>query len=300
MKKAVILAAGRGTRMKSDSFKVMHEVGGRPMILGLLETLLSLSCDEVIVVVSPEMQKLEAVLSPARIAVQSSPLGTGHAVLAAKDQIGVFEGTCFILFGDTPLLTKETLEKGENLLNTGKDVAVIGFEPENAGRYGRLVVDKDGLEAIIEYKDATEAQRAIRLCNSGAMCVSGKHLIRLLSQVQNKNAAGEYYLTDIVQIAKKEGLSVGYVIADAREVSGVNSRSELAAAEKVFQDRKRAEFMEKGVSLLDPQTAYFSYDTQIENDVVIEPCVYCAKGVRIKKGARIPAFSRLENEEVTE
>ena len=298
MKKAIILAAGRGTRMKSDSFKVMHEIGGRPMIAGIIDTLTQMQLDELAVVVSRDMAVVQKVVEPHRTFIQENALGTAHAALAAADMIAPFDGTCFVLFGDHPLFTKETLEKTQKACEDGCDVVVIGFEPDDAARYGRLIVDELGLEAIVEYKDATPEQRAIRLCNSGVMCVNGRHLLKLLQQVKNDNASGEFYLTDIVALAKKQGLKTGYILGDKEEVAGVNSRQELAAAEYVFQNRKRREMMANGVTLLDPATVYFSFDTQVEQDVVIEPCVFLGTGVYVEKGARIAAFSRIENKRV--
>lgn len=298
MKKAIILAAGRGTRMKSDSFKVMHEIGGRPMIAGIIDTLRQMQLDEVAAVVSKDMDIVQKTVAPHRTFVQENALGTAHAALAAADMIAPFDGTCFVLFGDHPLLTPETLAKTQKACEDGCDVVVIGFEPDDPARYGRLIVDAQGLEAIVEYKDATPEQRQIRLCNSGAMCVNGQHLLHLLRQVKNENAAGEFYLTDIVAIAQRHGLKTGYILGDKEEVAGVNSRLELAAAERVFQNRMRRKMMENGVTLLDPSTTYFSFDTQIEQDVVIEPCVFLGTGVYVEKGARILAFSRIENKRV--
>ena len=223
MKKAIILAAGRGTRMKSDSFKVMHEIGGRPMIAGIIDTLRQMQLDEVAAVVSKDMDIVQKTVAPHRTFVQENALGTAHAALAAADMIAPFDGTCFVLFGDHPLLTPETLAKTQKACEDGCDVVVIGFEPDDPARYGRLIVDAQGLEAIVEYKDATPEQRQIRLCNSGAMCVNGQHLLHLLRQVKNENAAGEFYLTDIVAIAQRHGLKTGYILGDKEEVAGVNS-----------------------------------------------------------------------------
>ncbi len=298
MKKAIVLAAGKGTRMKSDSFKVMHKIGGCPMIKGILNTLDQMQLDEIAVVVADKMDVVKECVFPHKTFIQQEALGTAHAVLSAERMLSPFQGSCFILFGDHPLFTKETLEKTQSLCEEGKDVVVIGFEPDDPARYGRLIVDGDGLEAIIEYKDASEEQRKIKLCNSGVMCVNGKYLLELLKQVKNENASGEYYLTDIVGIAKRQGLKTGYILGDKEEVAGVNSRQELAQAEAVFQKRMRQRFLEGGVTLIDPLTTYFSFDTQIENDVVIEPCVFLGLSVYIEKGAHIPAFSRIERERV--
>lgn len=298
MKKAIVLAAGKGSRMKSDSFKVLHEVGGRPMISGLLDTLSNQGFEQVVVVLAPDMTAVEKVVHPYEIAIQDKPLGTAHAVLAAENKIGTFEGACYILFGDQPLYTADTFERMQAEYEKGRDIVVVGFEPDDPARYGRLIVDENGLEAIVEFKDATWEQRAIGLCNSGIMCVNGTKLFTLLKQIRNENAAQEYYLTDIIKLAKEAEMNVGYIVVNQKEASGVNSRIDLAIAEKIFQERMRQKVLANGVTLLDPETTYFSFDTQIENDVIIEPCVFIGPGVKIKKGARIPSFSRLCNQTV--
>ena len=298
MKKAIVLAAGNGVRMNSNIFKVMHEIGGRPIIKEILYTLEQMKLDEIAFVISKEMSVIQEAVKPYKTFIQEQALGTAHATLAAADMIAPFDGTCFILFGDHPLFTKETLEKTQKVCEEGTDVVVIGFEPDNPGCYGRLLINDGELNAIVEFKDATMEQRRIRLCNSGVMCVNGRVLLELLKQVKNQTASGEFYLTDIVGIAKKKGLKVGYILGDKEEVAGINSRKELAEAEKVFQKRKRLFFMERGVTLKDPETTYFSFDTQIEKDVVVEPCVFFGTGVYVEKGALIPAFSRLKDKRV--
>ena len=298
MKKAIILAAGKGTRMRSDTFKVLHTIGNRPMISHLLDTLQKVQIDEMVVVLAPKMDAVQKQIAPTPFVIQKQALGTAHAVLAAADYIRPFDGACLVLFGDHPLFYPETFQKMLSKCESGTDVVVLGFTPADPARYGRLIMGKKGLDAIVEYKDATAKQRAIGLCNSGAMCINGRHLYDLLTKVDNDNVAGEYYLTDIVKIAKKKGLKVDIEMADEQEVAGVNCRSELAAAEAVFQRRMRQKAMENGVTLQDPDTVYFSYDTQIESDVVIEPCVYFGPKVHVLKGTRVKAFSRLENKKV--
>ena len=295
MKKAVILAAGKGTRMKSDIFKVLHQIGNRSMISHLLDTLTKIQVDETVVVLGPQMEAVQKEISPLPFVIQQQALGTAHATLAAKDYIQSFEGACLILFGDHPLFYPETFQKMLEKCGQGTDVVVLGFTPKNPARYGRLIMGKDGLDAIVEYKDATPEQRAIGLCNSGAMCVNGRYLYELLAKIGNNNAAGEYYLTDIVKIAKENGLKVDVEIAEEEEVLGVNSRQELTNAEAVFQKRMRQKAFEAGVSMQDANTVYFSYDTTFENDVFIEPCVYFGPKVHLQKGVRVPAFTRVEN-----
>lgn len=297
MKKAVILAAGKGTRMLSDKFKVLHTIANRSMIGHILDTLKKIDTDKTVVVLSPDMAAVEKEIHPTPFVFQKEALGTANAALAAKDYIKPFDGACLILFGDHPLFYPETFQKMLDKCESGVDVVVLGFKPKDPARYGRLIMDDDGLKAIVEYKDATDEQRAIGLCNSGAMCVNGRHLYNLLCQVDNQNAAKEYYLTDIVKIAKAQHLKVDVQIAeDEYEVAGINSREQQAQAEAIFQKHMRQKALNSGVTLQDAETVYFSYDTTFENDVFIEPCVYFGLNVHIKKGARVKAFTRAENQ----
>lgn len=296
MNKAIILAAGKGTRMLSDNFKVLHTIGNRSMIGHILDSLKKVHIDETRVVLAPNMQEVETEIAPTPFVIQEQALGTGNAVLAAKEILSPFDGCCLVLFGDHPLFYPQTFQKMIDKYNTGTDVVVLGFTPKDNARYGRLIMGQDGLEAIIEYKDATEEQRAVRLCNSGAMCINGKYILELLEKIDNNNAAKEYYLTDIVKIARQAGLKVDVEYAtDENEVAGVNSRAEQAMAENIFQQRMREKALQNGVTLQDKNTTYFSYDTTFENDIVIEPCVYFGPKVHIEKGAKVKAFSRIEN-----
>ena len=249
MRKAVILAAGKGTRMKSDLFKVLHTIGNRPMISHLSDTLKKVQINETVVVLAPEMDAVQKEIAPLPFVIQQQALGTAHAVLAAKDYIQPFDGACLILFGDHPLFYPETFQKMLEKCEQGTDVVVLGFRPKDPARYGRLIMGENGLDAIIEYKDATEEQRTINLCNSGAMCINGRYLYDLLTKIDNHNAAEEYYLTDIVKIAKKQGLTINVEIANEGEVLGVNSRQEQANAEAEFQKRMRQKALEAGVSM---------------------------------------------------
>ena len=293
MRKAIILAAGKGTRMKSDTFKVLHPIGNRSMIGHLLDTLKQVQVDETVVVLAPDMDAVKREIAPIPFVIQKEALGTAHAVLAAKDYIQPFDGACLVLFGDHPLFYPETFQKMLDKCENGADVVVLGFTPADPARYGRLIMGADGLDAIVEYKDATDEQRKIGLCNSGAMCINGRCLYDLLKQIDNNNVAKEYYLPDIVKVAKKQGLKVDVGMADAEEVAGANSRHELSLVEAVFQKRMRQKAFESGVTMQDPNSVYFSYDTTFENDIFIEPGVYFGPGVHIKKGARIPAFTRI-------
>lgn len=236
--KAIILAAGQGTRMKSDLPKALHPICGRPMISILLDTVRQEQVDEVVVVVGPHMEAISEAVTPYPTVVQEQRLGTAHAVLTAESALQPFDGFVFVLYGDTVLIKPETLNRMIQEYQSGSDVVVVGFTPADARRYGRLIVGSDGLEAIVEYKDATDAQRAIRLCNSGVMGISGRHILSLLKQVKNNNAAGEYYLTDVVQIARSQGLKCSVVIGDVEELHGVNTPEELETAQEIYARRQ--------------------------------------------------------------
>lgn len=294
---AVILAAGKGTRMRSDRHKVLHPIGGQPMIHHLLDTLAELGAAREVLVIGDRRDQLEAALEgrDVAIAIQEPQLGTGHAVQAARDSLAGFDGTLLVLYGDVPLVSGATMQALIDARAAGPDVVVLGFRPPDPGQYGRLVVNAAGhLDAIVEYKDASEDERAIGLCNSGMMAADAALLFDLLDQVGNDNAAGEYYLTDIVAIARARGLDVGVVEADAQELTGVNSRADLAVLEAIFQTRMRAAAMVAGVTLIDPTTVYFAHDTALGRDVVIEPNVVFGPGVSVADGAVIRAFSHLE------
>ncbi|MBR9825588.1 MAG: bifunctional UDP-N-acetylglucosamine diphosphorylase/glucosamine-1-phosphate N-acetyltransferase GlmU [Alphaproteobacteria bacterium] len=294
---AIILAAGQGTRMKSKTVKVLHSVGGRPMLDWTHALAGAVHADESVVVYgthSPSVCKAAERLG-AKTALQDPPQGTGHAVQAAERALEGFDGDAVVLYADTPLITAETVEKVFDALAAGASVAVLGFEPEDPAAYGRLIAHPDGtLDRIVEYKDANETERAVRLVNSGVLAAPAKLLFELLGEVTNENANGEYYLTDVVGLARARGLKAVVVHADADEVLGVNSRADLAAAEAAFQTRKRQEAMLAGVTLVAPETVFFSHDTQIARDVVIEPNVVFGPGVRIEEDVTIKAFSHVE------
>ncbi len=294
---AVVLAAGMGTRMKSRLPKVMHPIAGRPMVQHLIATVSELSPDQVVVVVGPDMQVVADAVAPHPTVEQTDRLGTAHAVLQAREALAGFDGDVLILYGDTPLISLETLELmlAARRAEPKPAVVVLGFQPESQNEYGRLVVGGNGLEAIVEYKDASPAQRAIPLCNSGVMCVDGALLFELLADVRNDNAKGEYYLTDIVALARKRGLPCAHVEGDEEELLGVNSRAELAVAEDVLQNQLRAEAMVNGATLTDPSTVWFSYDTRLGRDVVVGPSVFFGPGVTVGDGVEIKSFCHFEN-----
>jgi bifunctional UDP-N-acetylglucosamine pyrophosphorylase/glucosamine-1-phosphate N-acetyltransferase len=298
---AIILAAGEGTRMRSATPKVLHAVGGRAMIDWTLAAAGALGCARTIVVVSPTGQAVAAHVARqgADTAIQERPLGTGHAVRAAETALSGFEGDVVVLFGDTPLVRPERIADMFALRAAKGGLVVLGFEPADPGAYGRLVVDAAGAVAqIVEARDATREQLAVRLCNSGVLVGEARMLFQFLSMVRNDNAKGEYYLTSIVGLARSAGFATHVVRAEEAEVLGVNSRAELAAAEAAFQARARAAALEAGVTLTDPASVYFAHDTVVEPDVVIEPHVVFGPGVRIARGARVNAFSHITQAEI--
>jgi bifunctional UDP-N-acetylglucosamine pyrophosphorylase/glucosamine-1-phosphate N-acetyltransferase len=295
---AVVLAAGLGTRMKSDLPKVLHRVAGRPMIGHVLATLEAAAVDQVGVVIGDGMDGLAAAVKPHATAVQVDRLGTAHAVLAARDFIKAHPADdLLVVFGDTPLITDETIRAmlAARRSPARPGVVVLGFEPADPGPYGRLIVDGDGtLTAIVEAKDATPEQLAVTLCNSGVMVIDGARALDWLDRISNDNAKGEYYLTDVVAIARADGAAAAVVTGDADEVMGVNSRADLAEAEAVAQRRLRARALAGGATLIDPQTVYLSWDTEIGRDVVIAPNVVFGPGVRIADNVEIRAFCHIE------
>ncbi|MBF0248962.1 MAG: bifunctional UDP-N-acetylglucosamine diphosphorylase/glucosamine-1-phosphate N-acetyltransferase GlmU [Alphaproteobacteria bacterium] len=298
---AIVLAAGLGTRMKSKLPKVMHPVAGHPMVNHLLDTLGRMHVDKVVVVIGPDMPELEAAVAPHPTVVQHERLGTGHAVRVGLDALGPFKGDVLVLYGDTPLITERTL----NAMLEAREpvegrpapaVVVLGFTPEDPAAYGRLVVDEEDGEllAIVEFNDASPEERAIDLCNSGVMCFDGGLVEQLVARIGNDNAKGEYYLTDAVHLAREDGFACAAVEGDEEELIGVNSRAELAMVETLIQDRLREKAMKNGCTLIDPSTVYFSYDTKIGKDVVVEPGVFFGPGVTVKDDVTIKAYSHIE------
>ena len=293
---AIILAAGQGTRMKSPLPKVLHPVGGRAMLDHAIDAAEALGCERIVVVVgnhSPEVRAhVAARLGEAAIAVQDPPLGTGHAVRAAEAALAGFEGQIVITYGDVPLLKAGDIEAA---FGAGEGVTVVGFEARNPAGYGRLLTDADGtLTAIVEEKEADEAQRAVTLCNSGVMSAPAQLLFELLAGVRNDNAKGEYYLTDVVGLARARGLQTRTVMAGEDAVMGVNAQAELAQAEALFQKVQREALMAAGVTMPAPDTVHLSWDTEIGGGATVEPYVVFGPGARIASGARIRSFSHIE------
>jgi len=294
---AAVLAAGKGTRMHSAAPKVLHSVGGRPLIGHVMAGLDALDVERRVVVVGPGMEAVTRAVAPVPAVVQAAQGGTGEAVRIARDAIGDHDGVILVAYGDTPLVRPQTYAGLCDMISDdGAAVAVLGFRPPEAGAYGRLVLDADGrLERIVEARDASDAERAIDLCNGGLMAVRSDVLWPLLDAVGNDNAKGEYYLTDIVGLARERDLACAVSeIADPLELVGVNDRAELAVAEAVFQTRARAMAMAGGATLVDPSTVYFSHDTRIGRDVLIEPHVIFGTGVTIADNVQVRAFCRIE------
>jgi bifunctional UDP-N-acetylglucosamine pyrophosphorylase/glucosamine-1-phosphate N-acetyltransferase len=297
---AVVLAAGLGTRMKSALPKVAHAVAGRPMIGHLMARLAEFGAERTVVVLSPATTEVGAHVAPATIAIQDPSLGTGHAVMAARDALAGFDGDVLVLFADTPLLTVDTMRRMVDARRAKGDpaVVVLGFRPDDPSEYGRLVTARGkggALQAIVEHRDATPAQRRIGLCNAGIMAIDGKRLFALLDAMGNDNSKGEYYLTDIVAIAHGRGWSCTVVeTADAGEVMGVNSRADLAVAEAVMQRRLRAAAMANGATLTDPDTVWLSWDTILGRDVTIGPNVWFGPGTVVGDNVEIRAFCHIE------
>ena len=293
----IVLAAGMGTRMNSDLPKVLHPLGAVPMLHHALAAGRSLEPQQVVVVTG---HGAEAVTKAARdfddsvqTVLQEPQLGTGHAVAQAAPLLEGAEGEAIVLYGDTPFVRPETLQ-AMLAARSRHAVVVLGFEARDPGRYGRLVVEGNSLKAIVEYKDASEAERAITLCNSGVLCAETATLLSLVAEVGNDNASGEYYLTDVVALARARGLSVGYVTCPEAETLGINTRAQLAEAEAAFQAGKRAEALENGVTLTAPETVFFALDTYIGRDAVVGPNVVFGPGVTVESGAEIRAFCQLE------
>jgi bifunctional UDP-N-acetylglucosamine pyrophosphorylase/glucosamine-1-phosphate N-acetyltransferase len=296
---AIVLAAGKGTRMKSDLHKVLHKIAGRPMLMHLLASLEELAPERTVVVVGSGREQLEQALAGRGIdiVVQEPQLGTGHAVQQAEAMLAGFEGDVLVLYGDVPFVSAATMRCLVDRLD-GDDApaaVVLGFRPSDPAAYGRIVADVGGrIRKMVEYKDASLEERAVTLCNSGLMAVRSRDLFALLARVTSDNAAGEYYLPDIVMLAAAEGRVSAVIETGADEVAGINSRAELAEQERAWQQRRRAQAMTDGATLIDPETVWFSHDTTIGRDVLVEPNVWFGPGVTIEDGVTIHAFSHLE------
>ena len=293
----VILAAGQGTRMNSDLPKVLHPVAGAALLHHAMRSAASPEPEHTVIVAGHGADQVKTCAeehSPeAKTVLQLEQLGTAHAVLQARPVLQDFDGDILVLYGDTPFIRPETLAKMTAARATA-DVVVLGFNAADPGRYGRLVTTGNTLKRIVEFKDASAKERAITLCNSGVMLAKASGLFDLLDQVGNDNAAGEYYLTDCIEMARQSGQSAQVVICDEAETLGVNSRHDLAAAEAAFQTRARKDLLENGVTMAAPDSVYLSYDTVIGRDATIEQNVVFGPSASVESGALIRAFSHLE------
>lgn len=293
----IVLAAGQGSRMNSDLPKVLHRVGAAPLLHHAMRAGQALDPARCVVVAGVGAAAVTAAAQDfdpgVEVVIQSEQLGTGHAVAQAAPLLAGEAGDAVVLYGDTPFIRPETLEAMLDA-RARHAVVVLGFHAADPGRYGRLIAAGEALERIVEYKDASPEVRAITLCNSGVICAEAALLFDLVAQVGNANAAGEYYLTDIVELARARGLSAGVVICPEAETLGVNTRAQLAQAEAAFQARARAEALDNGVTLVAPETVFFALDTHIGRDAVIGPAVIFGPGVTIESGAEIKGFCHLE------
>lgn len=295
----VILAAGQGTRMKSDVPKVLHPLGGRPILHYVFDLASQLDPQEVVLVVNPSLREIKIPFAHHAV-VQHPAQGTGDAVKCALSHLRK-DGYVLILFGDTPLIQKETLNRMLQLAQKDSDRAVIllGMRPSDKQNYARLVLDeRENLMEVVEHKDLTASQKEISLCNSGVMLVRGDLLEALLLSLTPQNEAQEYYLTDLVKISRQKGYICGFVEGEASEFMGINTRQDLALAENILQERWRERAMGEGVTLMDPKTIYFSYDTKVTSDVILHPFVVLEPGVEIEKGAEVLPFCRLQDTHV--
>ena len=299
---AVILAAGESTRMKSAQSKVLHPVANRPMIAHVVDALAKAGISDIALVLGRDADKVEAAAKNAAVQssvhIQTERLGTAHAVLAAREAIAKGFDDVLVVFGDTPLITEAPLIAARDGLAAGADVVAIGFRTADPTGYGRLLVENGELLAIREHKDASEAERAITYCNGGLMAIDGRKALELIDRIGNNNAKGEYYLTDIVEVVRADGGRAVAVEAPEEELTGCNTRAELAVIERLWQQRRRHEMMIEGVSMIAPETVFLSFDTAIARDVTIEPNVVFGPGVSIESGAVIHSFSHIEGAQI--
>ena len=296
----LILAAGKGTRMKNDLGKVMHPIAGKTMIEHVLDVTKNFDTKRLVPIISADMENTQKLILKkypnSKIVFQKDRLGTGHAVKICLDELKGFEGTVVALYGDTPFIKPDTVKNLIKLVDDKTAVCVLGFETNEPSAYGRLILDKDNnLKEIIEFKEATEEQRKVKLCNSGVMAFNGKNIANIINKIDNKNSKSEYYLTDAVKIASDMGLNAKAFITDENEVIGVNSQEERAMAEKIMQENLRKKHLDNGVIIVAPETVFFSVDTEIAAGVVVEPFVVFKGKVKISEGCEIRSYSHIED-----
>ena len=295
----VILAAGQGTRMRSDTHKVLHPIAGKGLLMHLLDSVAGLGAEKSVVVVGKGRDQVERALEGRNVSIahQVEQKGTAHAVQQAKEALAGYDGAVLILYGDTPFVEAETLQRMLDRLDgeDGPGVVVLASTPDDPLKYGRIILGEgDHIARMVEFKDATEEERSVHLCNSGMMAVRSADLFRWLDKVGNDNAAGEYYLPDVVNIAAAEGRDAVVIEADPYETAGVNSRAELAHLELDWQRRRREQALQDGATLIDPESVWFAADTKLGRDVTVEPHVVFGPGVDVADGATIKAFSHIE------
>jgi len=296
---AIVLAAGESSRMRSARPKVLHELAGRSMLTHVLSSLVEAGADRIVVVAGPNheavMAEAKTIVRDSEIAIQNERLGTAHAVLAAREAIGRGYDDLLVVFADTPLVRPETFAAMRKALAGGQNaIAALGFEARQPAGYGRFILEDGALKAIREDREARAAEREIKICNAGLMALNGRHALALLDAIGNANSQEEYYLTDVVAVARSRGFEVAAVIAAEDEVLGVNDRSQLAAAEAVLQARLRAKAMREGATLRDPSSVTLAFDTRLGRDVVVEPHVIFGPGVSVGEGSCIRSFSYVE------
>ncbi len=295
----IILGAGKGVRMKSKYSKLLHKIGNLEMIKHVINTALQLTARQVVAVVSEDnFQEIKGSVGDSiDLTIQHNRTGTGSATKLGFDCMANKSDNVLVMYGDVPLVNLNTYNKMIQIMDEKQSaIVILGFNvSDTSKKYGRFIIkNEEELDKITEYKDATEAERNITLCNAGIVLIKSGLLSEFLSKLTNNNASGEYYLTDIVEIARKQNLTCNYIVVQENEVMGINSREELATAEAIFQNNKRREFLNNGVTLVDPNSVYFSYDTKIGSDVVIENNVVFMPGVEIKNDVTVKAFSYLE------
>ncbi|MEM1365592.1 MAG: bifunctional UDP-N-acetylglucosamine diphosphorylase/glucosamine-1-phosphate N-acetyltransferase GlmU [Pseudomonadota bacterium] len=300
---SIVLAAGEGTRMRSSLPKVLHEVAGLPMVGHVLKTVADAGGDHSVVIVGREAPRVQAaaerVAEGTEIFEQAERLGTAHAVLSARDALARGFDQVLVLFGDTPLTTTETLKRMRAALSDGADVVVLGFRTDEPTGYGRLLMEGDRLLAIREEKEATDAEKAVTFCNGGIMGFAGADALSMLEAITNDNNKGEYYLTDLPEVANARGKKVVALEADFEEVLGVNNRAELSDVEAIWQRRARREFMLAGVTMRDPATVHLNYDTQIGADAVLGQNIVFGPGAVVEEGAVIHPFCHIEGARIS-
>lgn len=300
----IVLAAGDGTRMKSAVPKVLHKIAHRPIVGHVAAAARAAGSGRLAVVTAPDhdavRQAALAVAPEAEFFEQVERKGTAHAAMMAREAWAEASGHVAVVYGDHPLLRPENFQGVLDRLDAGMDVAILGFEPADPTGYGRFITDGDRLLDIREHKDATPAEREIGLCNACILAFRADVFRELIERVDNDNVQGEFYLTDLVKLANAAGYAVGYSVAPEADVMGVNSRAQLAQAERLYQERRRADMLGEGVTLLDPETVYFAFDTELARDVTIEPNVIFGPGVSVGTGTTIYGFSHLEGTRIGE